>query len=59
MKSHLTEPHQSYNNLDLGHAPAIYEVTDPILEKRCIGEGGMISIKNYWIIAKHNWVPDI
>ena len=29
MKSLLTKPHHLYNNLDLGHTPAIYEVTDP------------------------------
>jgi len=29
MKSHLTKPHHSYNNLDLGHKPAIHEVNDP------------------------------
>ncbi|NOR46693.1 MAG: hypothetical protein GQ533_01405 [Methanosarcinaceae archaeon] len=31
MKSYLTKPHYSYNHLDLGHTPAIYEV------KRCDG----------------------
>ena len=29
MKSHLTKPHHSYNNLDLGHTPAIYEGQRP------------------------------
>ena len=29
MRSHLTKPHHSYNHPDLGHTPAIHEVTDP------------------------------
>ena len=37
MKSHLTKPHHSYNNLNLGHTPAIYEVNDPPLETGGIG----------------------
>jgi hypothetical protein len=32
MKSHLTKPHHSYNHLDHGHTPAIYEVNDPGME---------------------------
>ena len=48
MKSLLTKPHHSYNNLDLWHTPAVHEVNDSGMElihmAICIKEGSILII---------------